>query len=201
MSPARRGSYPWSTAAAARAVVAVAKQTGEGERALAKADRELPKGKRPQRHVIHAAAVDTLRTANAVDQLNALISQLPQHAQAGLSMALSKVTISHRKAVAQLSADTSSNAVGAEAKTIAAADLAADIRGQHHAINLLQGIAPLLPAAAQQGIAAALDAIGGSLDAQAAGMRKARADAPARLRPTITRAIARARRAATDAKS
>ena len=126
---------------------------------------------------MHAAAVDTVRTANAIDQLNGLIAKLPEKAQAGLSMAISKVTLTHRRAVAQLSADTSSGHVGAAAKTIAAADLAADIRGQRHAVGLLQAIAPLLPAQAQQGIANALEAIGGSLDAQATRMAKARASA------------------------
>jgi hypothetical protein len=91
--------------------------------------------------------------------------------------------------------------VGAVAKEIAAADLGADVRGQHHAVNLLQAIAPLLPAQAQQGIDTALEAISGSLDAQATRMARARAQAPRRLRPLISRAIVRAHRAAADAAS
>ncbi|HEV8452767.1 MAG TPA: hypothetical protein VGQ45_15135 [Gaiellales bacterium] len=192
---------PAERLAAARAVVVVAKQTSQNERVLAKVDRVLPKGKRLQRRVIHAAAVDTLRTQHAIDQLNELVGALPQHAQAGLSTALGRLVLSHGGAVRQLAADASSNRVGATAKSIAAADLAADVRGQHHAINLLQAIAPLLPVAAQDGIANALDAIATSLDRQAARMAEARTHAPARLHPAINRAIARAHKSANDARS
>ncbi len=90
---------------------------------------------------------------------------------------------------------------GATAKAIAVADLAADIRGQRHAINLLQAIAPLLPAAAQEGIAHALASIAASLDAQAARLDRARAHAPAALRPDIRLAIRKAHRGAADARS
>jgi hypothetical protein len=192
---------PADRLAAARAVAAIAKQTGVDERALAKVDRTLPRNSRLQRRVIHAAAVDTARTTTALDQLNALLASVPASAQPGLTTAVGKLTMTHGRAVAQLSADVTSHHVGATAKAIAAADLAADVRAQHHAINLLQAIAPLLPAQAQSGVTTALAAIADSLDAQATGMAHARAHAPVALRPAIRIAIARAHRAAADARS
>jgi hypothetical protein len=194
-------STPADRLAAARAVAAIAKQTGTDERALAKVDRALPEHIRLQRRVIHAAAVDTVRTTTALDQLNALLASVPAPAQPGLATAVGKLTLTHGHAVAQLSADVTSHHVGAIAKATAATDLAADVKAQHHAINLLQAIAPLLPAQAQNGIATALAAIADSLDAQATRMAHARAHAPAALRPAIRVAIARARRAAADARS
>jgi hypothetical protein len=194
-------STPADRLAAAQAVAAIAKQTGADERALAKVDRALPKHSRLQRRVIHAAAVDTARTTTALNQLNALLASVPAPAQPGLATAVGKLTLTHGRAVAQLSADVTSRHVGAIAKATAAADLAVDVKAQHHAINLLQAIAPLLSAHAQNGVATALAAIADSLDAQATGMAHTRAHAPAALRPAIRVAITRAHSAAADARS
>jgi hypothetical protein len=142
-----------------------------------------------------------VRATNAIDRLNALLPTLPATGQAGVTNAVARLTLRHQRTVAQLAADVTSHRVGAAAKAIAAADLAADIRGQRHAINLLQAIAPLLPAAAQEGIAHALTSIAASLDAQAARLDKARAHAPAALRPDIRLAIRKAHRGAADARS
>ncbi len=197
----RDADTPAARLAAAKALVAVARQSGTDERALARVDRVLPKDTRLQRRVIRAAAVDTVRATNAIDRLNALLPTLPATGQAGVTNAVARLTLSHQRTVAQLAADVTSHRVGAAAKAIAAADLAADIRGQRHAINLLQAIAPLLPAAAQEGIAHALASIAASLDAQAARLDKARAHAPAALRPDIRVAIRKAHRGAADARS
>jgi hypothetical protein len=197
----KNAQTPAQRLAAARAVVAVATQASVDERALARVDRVLPKGRRLQRAVIHAAAVDTARTTVAVNRLNALLPTVPAVARPGLTSALAKLTLTHRAAVAQLGADVTSHNVGAVAKAIAAADIAADVTGQQHAINLIQAISPLLPAAAQDGMASALGAIASSLDAQALALAKVRAHAPLVLRPRITHAIALAHAAAIDARS
>ena len=192
-------STPADRLAAAKAVVAVARQTTADEQALAKVDRDLRKGSRLQRRVMHAVVVDTARTTTAVDQLNGLLATVPAAAQQGLANAIARVTLEHGAATRQLTRDVTSHGVGAAAKAAAAADLAADVKGQHHAINLLQAIEPLLPAQAQQGISTALGAIATSLDRQTARMAEARSRAPAKLRPVITLAIKRAHRAAADA--
>jgi hypothetical protein len=197
----KNAQTPAQRLAAARAVVAVATQASVDERGLAKVDRVLPKGRRLQRAVIHAAAVDTARTTVAVNRLNALLPTVPAVARPGLTSAIARLTLTHRAAVAQLGADVTSHNVGAVAKAIAAADIAADVTGQQHAINLIQAISPLLPAAAQDGMAAALAAIASSLDAQAVTLARVRADAPLVLRPMITHAIALAHAAAIDARS
>jgi hypothetical protein len=192
---------PAERLAAAKAVVAVAKQTSADERALAKVDRALPKGSRIQTHVIRAAAKDTARNTTAIDRLNVLLASVPAAAQPGLTNAIARITLTHGGAVKQLGADVTSSTVGATAKATAAADLAADIKGQHHAINLLQAIMPLLPAHAQTGITTALGAIASRLDAQATRLTHVKANAPRALRATVATAIVRARRAAADARS
>jgi hypothetical protein len=197
----KNAQTPAQRLAAARAVVAVATQASVDERGLAKVDRVLPKGRRLQRAVIHAAAVDTARTTVAVNRLNALLPTVPAVARPGLTSAIARLTLTHRAAVAQLGADVTSHNVGAVAKAIAAADIAADVTGQQHAINLIQAISPLLPAAAQDGMAAALAAIASSLDAEAVTLARVRANAPLVLRPRITHAIALAHAAAFDARS
>jgi hypothetical protein len=151
--------------------------------------------------VMHAAAVDTVRTTTAIDQLNALLPAVPASDQQGLANALSRLALHHEGAVKQLTADVTSHQVGATAKATAAADLSADIKGQHHAINLLQAIAPLLPSSAQEGITTALASIAASLDRQASRITHARPNAPKSLRPLLTQAARRARNAATDATS
>jgi hypothetical protein len=197
----QQASTPAERLAAAKAVVAVARHTTTDEMALAKVDRVLPKHSRLQRRVIHATAVDTARTTTAIDQLNALLSTLPTSGQQGVAKAIGHVTLEHGSAVRQLTADVTSHGVGATAKATAAADLGADIKGQHHAINLLQAIMPLLPAAGQQGVTTALTAIAASLDRQASRIAHARPDAPRKLRPLLTIAVKRAHHAAADATS
>ncbi len=192
---------PAQRLAAAKAVVAIATQATADERALARVDRVLPKGSRLQNAVIHAGAVDTLRTTTAVDRLTALLPTLPETARPHLAAALAKLTLTHREAIVQLGADVTSHNVGRTAKAVAAVDIAADVTGQRHAINLLEAIKPLLPAAAQTGITTALSAIASSLDAQAVTLAKVRGHAPIRLRPTITHAIRLAHAAAADARS
>jgi hypothetical protein len=192
---------PAQRLAAARAVVAVAAQTTADERAFARVDRVLPKGGRLQNVAIHAAAVDTVRTTTAIDRLNTLLPTVPAVARPGLTAALTQLTLTHRRALTQLGADVTSSNVGAIAKAVAAADIAADITGQRHAVNLLQAIKPLLPIAAQEGITTALDAIASSLDAQAVALSQVRTHAPIALRPTIRHAVILARAAATDARS
>ena len=192
---------PAERLAAAKAVVAVAKQTSADERALAKVDRALPKRSRIQTHVIRAAARDTARNTTAIDRLNALLASVPAAAQPGLTKAIARITLTHGGAVKQLGADVTSSTVGATAKATAAADLVADIKGQHHAINLLQAIMPLLPAHAQSGITTALGAIASRLDAQATRLTHVKANAPRALRATVALAIVRARHAAADARS
>jgi hypothetical protein len=194
-------STPSERLAAAKAVVAVARQTTTDETALATVDRLLPRHSRLQRRVIHAAAVDTARTSTAIDELNALLATLPASGQEGVAKAISHLALEHGPAVKQLTADVTSHHVGAIAKAIAAADLAADVKGQHHAVNLLQAVMPLLPTAAQEGITTALAAIGASLDRQATRIAHARPDAPRTVRPLLTTAVKRAHNAAADATS
>jgi hypothetical protein len=197
----QNATTPAERLAAAKAVVAVAKQTSADERALAKVDRALPKGSRIQTHVIRAAAKDTARNTTAIDRLNALLGSVPASAQPGLTNAIARITLTHGGAVKQLGADVTSHTVGATAKATAAADLVADIKGQHHAIDLLQAIMPLLPANAQPGITTALGAIASRLDAEATRLTHVKTNAPRALRATVALAIVRARHAAADARS
>src|SRR6185503_17847125 len=78
----RGADTPAARLAAAKALVAVARQSGTDERALARVDRVLPKASRLQRRVIRAAAVDTVRATNAIDRLNTLLPTLPSTGQA-----------------------------------------------------------------------------------------------------------------------
>jgi hypothetical protein len=197
----QNATTPAERLAAAKAVVAVAKQTSADERTLAKVDRALPKGSRIQTHVIRAAAKDTARNTTAIDRLNALLGSVPASAQPGLTNAIARITLTHGGAVKQLGADVTSHTVGATAKATAAADLVADIKGQHHAINLLQAIMPLLPANAQPGITTALGAIASRLDAEATRLTHVKTNAPRALRATVALAIVRARHGAADARS
>lgn len=60
---------------------------------------------------------------------------------------------------------------------------------------------PLLPAQAQSGLQASLDAIGKSLDHQANALAAVQAHAPAALKDKIAAAMAAAQSAAADAKA
>ena len=191
---------PAERLAAAKAVVAVARQATVDEKALAKSARDLRRGSRLQRSVMRAASQDTAR-AKALSILENLLATLPDAAQAHVSAALAQLTLSHAGAVRQLGKDVTSSAVGQAAKAMAAADLEADIHGQAHAVNLLQALMPLLPAAAQTGLQNGLDAIGQSLNGQANALAAVEAHAPAALQDQIAAAIAAAQAAAADAQS
>jgi len=121
---------PASRLAAAKAVVAVAKQEGADQRALAAAERQLPRGGLLQDRAAAAVNADTHRAANAVAKLQALMPLLPTHAQAGIANAFSHVTATHRSAVTQLARDTTTWSVGRIAKNQAAADIEADVTDQ-----------------------------------------------------------------------
>jgi hypothetical protein len=187
---------PTSRLAAAKAVVAVAKQEGADQRALAAAERQLRRGGLLQDRIAAAVNADTHRAANAVAKLQALMPLLPAHAQAGIANAFSHVTATHRGAVAQLARDTTSPSVGRIAKNQAAADIEADVTGQAHALAMLNAVVSSLPPSAQQGILTAIAAIQHNLAAQAARLTATKPQAPRRLRPTIAKAAAIAKSAA-----
>jgi hypothetical protein len=187
---------PASRLAAAKAVVAVAKQEGADQRALAAAERQLPRGGLLQDRSAAAVNADTHRAANAVAKLQALMPLLPAHAQAGIANAFSHVTTTHRSAVAQLARDTTTPSVGRIAKSQAAADIEADVTGQAHALTMLNALVLSLPPSAQQGIQTAIAAIQHNLAAEAARLTATKPHAPRRLRPTIAKAAAIAKSAA-----
>jgi hypothetical protein len=191
---------PAERLAAAKAVVAVARQAAVDEEAFAKVARDLRRGSKLQLRVLRAASVDTAR-AKALAVLNDLLDSLPDAAQTHVANAIARLTLSHEGAVRQLGKDVTSSRVGATGKAIAAADLEADVHGQAHAVNLLQALMPLLPAQAQSGLQASLDAIGQSLDQQANALAAVEAHAPAALKDKIAEAIAAAQAAAADATS
>jgi hypothetical protein len=191
---------PAERLAAAKAVVAVARQATVDETAFAKVARDLRRGSKLQRRVLRAASVDTAR-AKALAVLNDLLASLPDAAQTHVANAIARLTLSHEGAVRQLGKDVTSSRVGATAKAIAAADLEADVHGQAHAVNLLQALMPLLPAQAQSGLQTSLDAIGQSLSEQANALAAVEAHAPAALQDEIAAAIAAAQAAAADATS
>jgi hypothetical protein len=190
---------PAGRLAAAKAVVAVARQALVDERALAKVARALPPGSSLQLAVLRAAARDTARS-HALAVLNQLLASAPDAAQTGIAEAVARLTLAHRPAVAQLGKDVTSAAVGRTAKGVAAADIEADVLGQAHAINLLQAIRPLLPEQAQTGLDTALAAIAQSLEAQANALAAVEAHARATLKEKIAAAIAAAQAAADDAR-
>ena len=192
-------STPAERLAAAKAVVAVARQATVDETAFAKVARDLRRGSKLQRRVLRAASVDTAR-AKALAVLNDLLDSLPDAAQTHVANAIARLTLSHEGAVRQLGKNVTSSRVGAAAKAIAAADLEADVHGQAHAVNLLQALMPLLPAQAQSGLQTSLDAIGHSLDHQANALAAVQAHAPAARKNKIAEAIAAAQSAAADAK-
>jgi hypothetical protein len=195
----RDASTPAERLAAAKAVVAVAKQAGVDATALARVARVLPRGSKVQLAVVRAAGADAARST-AVAKLTELLASAPDAAQAGLTKALARLTLSHKPTVTQLGRDVTSRSVGSAAKAAAAAALSSDVRGQARAINVIQALQPLLPAQAQNGIATALEAIGKSLDAQARALEAVAAHAPEALRSKIEAAIAKAHAAADDAR-
>jgi hypothetical protein len=194
----QEGTTPAERLAAAKAVVSVARQARVDELAFARTTRALPRGSKLQLRVIRAAATDTARS-NALGVLNDLLASVPDAAQSGIAKAIAQLTLAHAPAVAQLRKDVTSKAVGRTAKGVAADDIRADVRGQAHAINLLQALEPLLPEEAQTGIETALAAIAKSLDAQAKALAAVKPHAPARLRDELAAAIAKAHAAADDA--
>lgn len=187
---------PASRLAAAKAVVAIAKQEGIDQRALAAAERQLHRGGLLQDRAAAAVNADAHRTVNAVAKLQALMPLLPAHAQTGLATAFSRLTMTHRKAVAQLARDTTTPNVGRIAKSQAAADIQANVTGEAHAVSMLTALASALPTSAQTGIRTAIAAIQHNLVAQAARLTATKPHAPRRLRPTLANAIAIARNAA-----
>lgn len=196
----REATSPAERLAAARAVVAVARQAVVDERALARVARVLPKGSRLQLAVLRAAARDTARS-NALAVLTELLGSAPDRAQAGVANAVARLTLEHRRAAAQLAGDVTARSVGMAAKRVAASTLVMDVRGRARAINVLQALKPLLPQAAQDGLDSALGAIADSLDRQASALAAVEAHAPAALRDKIAAAITAARAAADDARS
>jgi hypothetical protein len=190
---------PAERLAAAKAVVGVARQALADELALARAARVLRKGSTLQLTVVRAAAKDTARS-HALAVLQELLASAPDSAQTGLANAVARLIQAHGPAVVQLGRDVTSRAVGMTAKAAAAAALLADVRGQARAINLLEALKPLLPAAAQTGLERALAAIADSLDRQANALAAVEAHAPADLKAKIAAAIAAAHAASDDAQ-
>jgi hypothetical protein len=191
---------PAERLAAAKAVVGVARQALADELALARAARALRKGSTLQLTVVRAAAKDTARS-QALAVLQELLASAPDSAQTGLANAVARLTQAHGPAVIQLGRDVTSRAVGMTAKAAAAAALLADVRGQARAINLLEALKPLLPAAGQIGLERTLAAIAGSLDRQANALAAVEAHAPADLKAKIAAAIAAAHAASEDAQA
>jgi hypothetical protein len=191
---------PAERLAAAKAVVGVARQALADELALARAARALRKGSTLQLTVVRAAAKDTARS-QALAVLQELLASAPDSAQTGLANAVARLTQAHGPAVIQLGRDVTSRAVGMTAKAAAAAALLADVRGQARAINPLEALKPLLPAAGQIGLERALAAIAGSLDRQANALAAVEAHAPADLKAKIAAAIAAAHAASEDAQA
>jgi hypothetical protein len=193
-------STPAERLAAAKAVVAVAKQAGTDATAFARVARVLPRGGALQLAVVRAAKADAARST-AVAKLTELLASAPDAAQSGLTKALARLMLTHRPTVTQLGRDVTSRAVGSAAKAAAAAAISADVTGQARAINVIQALQPLLPAQAQNGIATALAAIAKSLDAQSRALEAVEAHAPEALRAKILAAITKAHAAADDARS
>jgi hypothetical protein len=191
---------PAERLAAAKAVVAVARQALTDELALARAARDLRKGSKLQVAVVRAAAQDTARS-HALAVLADLLASAPDSAQTGLAKAVARLTQAHGPAVVQLGRDVTSRVVGATAKASAAAAIVADVRGQARAINLLEALKPLLPEAAQAGLDTALAAIAASLERQANALAAVEAHAPDALKAQIAAAIAAAHSAADDARA
>ena len=196
----RDASTPAERLAAAKAVVAVAKQAGVDATAFARVARALPRGSQLQLAVVRAAAADAARST-AVAKLTELLASAPDAAQAGLTKALARLSLSHGPTVTQLGRDVTSRSVGSAAKAAAAAAISTDVSGQARAINVIQALQPLLPTQAQNGIATALAAIAKSLEGQSHALAAVQAHAPAALRPRIEAAIAKAQAAADDARS
>lgn len=191
---------PAERLAAAKAVIAVARQAMADERALARVARELRKGSDLQLTVLRAAARDTARS-NALAVVNELLASAPDAAQTGLTNAIVRLTLEHRSAAAQLARVVTSRSVGLRGKQISASALLTDVRGRARAINVLEGLKPELPEAAQDGLDEALGAIANSLDSQANALEAVEAHAPAALRERIGAAITAAHAAADDARS
>jgi hypothetical protein len=186
--------------AAAKAVVAVARQTLTDERALARVARELRKGSHLQIAVLRAAAKDTARS-KALSVLTSLLASAPNGAQTGLANAIARLTLEHAPAASQLARNVTSRAVGRVAKRISASALLVDVRGRARAISVLEALQAELPEAAQEGLANALAAIANSLDNQASALAAVEAHAPAALKDKIAAAITAAHDAADDARN
>lgn len=187
--------------AAAEAVVAVAKQAGRNETAWARSARDLNRGSDLQLDVVRGARKDAGRISTAVEQLSELSTTLPDQAQSGIATAIANLTLDRAPAVTQLRRDVTSSAVGSTAKEVATGGIGADISGQALAINLLQALRGEVPAESQQGIDTALVAIADSLDRQAEGLERAGANVPTERGLALSRAAAKAREAAADARS
>jgi hypothetical protein len=192
---------PAERLAAAKALVAVARQAGRDEHGLAGSVGALARGTSLQLRVAGAANADAHRTASAVAKLQQLAGGLPDQAQEGIATALAQLTLSRGHASAIETTDVTDHGVGAGAKAAVAGALAADIHGQQLAIDLLQALRAELPAHAQNGIDTALAAIAKSLSGQAQTLAGATAHAPASLRPSLRASIQAAKNAAADAKS
>jgi hypothetical protein len=194
-------STPNERLAAAKALVAVARQAGRGEHGLAGAAGALARGTPLQQRVAGAANTDAHRTATAVAKLQQLATGLPDQSQKGIANALAQLTLSRGNTVTGEANDVNDHGIGASAKAALAAALAADVHGQQLAIDLLQAVRAELPAHAQNGIDSALGAIAKSLSGQAQTIAGAAGHAPTSLRPSLKASARAARHAAADAKS
>lgn len=196
----KSATTPAERLAAAKALVAVARQTLTDEWELARVARRLRRGSHLQTRVLRAAAKDTARS-KALGVLTVLLASAPNGAQTGIANAIARLTLDHASAATQLARNVRGRAVGRVGKGISASALLADVRGRARAINVLQALQPELPEAAQQGLANALAAIANSLDKQANALAAVEAHAPAALKDKIAAAITAAHNAADDARS
>jgi hypothetical protein len=191
---------PADRLAAAKALVAVARQAGRDEDGLAGLVGALTRGTTLQLRVAGATNVDAHRTATAVAKLTQLAPGLPDQAQQGIATALAQLTRSRGGAVSGETTAVTDHGVGGTAKGAVAAALSADVHGQQLAIDLLQAVRAGLPAPAQAGIDKALAAIAKSLSGEAHAIAGATGQAPASLRPNLRASAQAAKHAAADAQ-
>ena len=186
---------------AAQALVAVAKQAGDNERALATVIDEPARGSALQGRIAGAAGTDAGRVETAIVRLQELATTLPVNAQKGIATALENVALERESAGQALTRQLQRSNVGSSAKAAVLQALESDVQGQSLAIDVLEAIRASLPAEAQQGIDAALTKIASSLDRQADRFDNASDNVPDWVAEKLAELAAAARSAADDAQN
>lgn len=185
---------------AAKAVVAVAKQSGDNERSFAANVRDTKRGSKAEDNVSDGVEKDAGRMETAFVQLQALATTVPAPAQEGIAKAAAEVALERNSAGRDIVAALKSSGVSRDAKESLVDGLDNDIDGQAHAVDLLQALKTTAPAQAQNGLDTALTAIAGSLDRQARRFGNASDNVPAWVAEKLAELASEARAAADDAR-